>query len=81
MTNPPQAGAPLSRRESRALLWAAYGLTNRQIAKRMQVTETSATTFIGRAMVKLRARNRTHAVALGLVRGDLKLPADMAEVR
>ena len=43
---------------------AAEGLTDREIARRMKVSEKTVDTYWSRIRQKLAARNRTHAVAI-----------------
>jgi DNA-binding CsgD family transcriptional regulator len=67
-------GSALTPREKRALTHAAFGLSNSQIATRMGVPPGTVEGYLHRCYKRLRARNRAHAVALALVRGDIKLP-------
>jgi DNA-binding CsgD family transcriptional regulator len=61
----------LSRREQEALQWAAEGKTEWEIGRILGLSEHTAEKFIRSACSKLRAGNRTHAVAqairLGLI--------------
>jgi LuxR family quorum sensing-dependent transcriptional regulator len=61
----------LSKREQEALQWAAEGKTEWEIGTILGLSEHSAEKFIRSACSKLKAGNRTHAVAqairLGLI--------------
>ncbi|HZH98126.1 MAG TPA: helix-turn-helix transcriptional regulator, partial [Fimbriimonadaceae bacterium] len=54
----------LSDQESAVLRHAAVGLTDREIAQKMSVSEKTIDTYWSRIRQKLNARNRTHAVAI-----------------
>ena len=54
----------LSDQETAVLRLAAEGLTDREIARRMKVSEKTVDTYWSRIRQKLAARNRTHAVAI-----------------
>jgi DNA-binding NarL/FixJ family response regulator len=62
-------------RELDVLELVAEGLSNKQIAVRLFVSEDTIKTHIRNLLVKLRARNRAHAVAIGLDRGLIQLPS------
>lgn len=64
MIRDPFAHASLSDQEGSVLRLAAEGLTDREIAKRMSVSEKTIDTYWSRIRQKLDARNRTHAVAI-----------------
>ena len=55
----------LTPRELDILEAMAAGLSNREIAERLFVSENTVKTHAGRLLVKLGARRRTHAVQLG----------------
>jgi LuxR family quorum sensing-dependent transcriptional regulator len=61
----------LSKREQEALQWAAEGKTEWEIGMILGLSEHTAEKFIRSACSKLKAGNRTHAVAqairLGLI--------------
>jgi DNA-binding NarL/FixJ family response regulator len=54
---------PLTLREHEVLALLAEGLTNREIAERLVVSEGTAKTHVARILLKLGARNRTEAAA------------------
>lgn len=62
----------LTEREREVMALAAEGLTNEQIGQRLNLSPATARTHVGRAMVKLDARDRAQLVVLayqtGLVR-------------
>jgi DNA-binding NarL/FixJ family response regulator len=62
-------------RELDVLELVAEGLSNKEIAIRLFVSEDTIKTHIRNLLVKLRARNRAHAVAIGLDRGLIELPS------
>jgi DNA-binding CsgD family transcriptional regulator len=62
---------PLTRRELEVLTWIAQQLTNKEIADRMGVQPKTVQTHVIRILVKLRADNRHHAVALARTLGIL----------
>src|SRR5207237_8474598 len=53
----------LTPRELEVLQWMARGLTNRQIAKRLQISEHTVKFHAGAVLGKLNARSRAEAVA------------------
>lgn len=63
--------AELNPRELLMLRMLADGLTYRQIARRLFISETSAGTAAGRIYAKLGARTAAHAVNLAWQRGLL----------
>ena len=65
----PPAG--LTPRELEVLGAVADGCTNRQVASRLGVSEDTIKTHLSRAMEKLGASDRTHAIAILLRRGLL----------
>jgi len=58
--------APLSAREREILRHLADGETNDQIANSLAISPDTVRTYIRRAMQKLEANTRTHAVAIAL---------------
>ena len=69
--------AMLAPRETETLGWLAVGLTHREIAGRMGLTEATVSTYVKRIRSKLNARNKVEltrvAIELGLL--DLERPA------
>ncbi len=68
----------LSPREVGVLELVAEGLTDREIAAKLQIGDQTVKSHVRRTMVKLRARNRTHAVISALRLGYLELDARAA---
>jgi DNA-binding NarL/FixJ family response regulator len=67
---PPAAGAhPFSRREHQVLGLAAQGLTNKEIAYRLGISERTVQFHMNSIFNKTGTASRTEAVALGLSRG------------
>ena len=68
------ARAMLGPRETEALSWLAAGLTHREIASRMGLTEASVNTYVKRVRNKVNARNKAEltrlAIELGLLHQD-----------
>lgn len=62
---------PLSNRDRRVLRLAEDGLSNAQIAGRLNLTEGTVKNYVSDAIGKLHARNRTEAVRLARVKGWL----------
>jgi DNA-binding CsgD family transcriptional regulator len=75
---------PLSARERAVLVALAEGRTVAQVARGCFISETTAKTHLRNASRKLQARNRAHAVALGLELGEIaiasasSLPAEVS---
>lgn len=72
-------GRPLSRREREAADLIVLGLSNKEIASRMGISDHTAKYYVDRAVHKLHAVNRTHAAALWAVqcfcgRPSVRLP-------
>lgn len=61
----------LSARERQCLELIAEGLTDRLIGKRLHVSEETVSVYLRGLYLKLGARNRPHAVALGYQMGLL----------
>jgi len=76
---PPTAAPPaLARREVETLRWLAAGLTHRQIARRMALTEATVSTYVKRIRNKLGVGNKADltrkALELGLLPGPDEVP-------
>jgi PAS domain S-box-containing protein len=67
----------LSGRERDVVNLAAQGMTSREIAEVLSVSRATVETHFRRAVKRLSARNRAHAIALALARGEIVLPADL----
>lgn len=78
MSTPPPArrGAALSLREVTALRWAGEGYRNAEIAAELVISVDTVKTHLARAMRKLDARDRTHAVVKAIRAGDLRFTPD-----
>jgi DNA-binding NarL/FixJ family response regulator len=63
----------LSSREIEVLLFMAEGNSNRRIARSLAISEATVKSHVRSILGKLQARDRTHAVALGLARGIIRL--------
>lgn len=64
---------PLTAREQQVLTLVADGLTNRQIGRRLNISETTVKTHLVRTFTKLGVDDRTAAVTAALQRGLLDL--------
>ena len=65
----------LTDREREVTMLAAHGLNNLEIAEHLVVSPATAKTHVGRAMMKLRARNRAQLVAFAYESGLVPSPA------
>jgi len=74
-SSPPHLTAPadLSERELDVLNQVATGLSNKQIARRLGISEKTVRNHLSRAFDKLRAANRTEAVLTAMRMGLLAL--------
>ena len=66
-------GEPLSYRERQVLSLLAQGHAGPAIAERLNLSSETVRSYAQSAREKLRAKTRTEAVALALVRGDISL--------
>jgi DNA-binding CsgD family transcriptional regulator len=69
--SPDQTEKPLSPREREILTRIAFGDTGEQIATELFISPETVRTHIRNVLLKLGARTRPHAVALGLQRGEI----------
>jgi len=67
------ADSELSARELGVLRLIAAGNANKEIAARMAITEETVKSHVTNILSKLRAKDRTHAVTIGLKRGIIDL--------
>jgi DNA-binding NarL/FixJ family response regulator len=67
------ADAALTAREIEVLQLVASGFANKEISFRLSINEETTKTHIKNILAKLGARDRTHAVTLGLKRGIIVL--------
>lgn len=74
MNSSARFGQPLTERELRVVALVAHGYSNAEIGARMHISEDTVKTYVNRAMRKLGARNRTHAVTIAFCQGILSLP-------
>ena len=73
-------GAPqLSPRERQIMLLMAEGHTAEQIGGQITVSIETVRTHVRNVIRKLQARNRVHAIALALERGEIQLSDDSGE--
>lgn len=66
LTSPAPVTTPLSRREMEILALMTQGISNKEIADVLKVTEKAIKNHITSILRKLEANNRTHAVVLAL---------------
>ena len=64
----------LTTRERDVVALAAQGLTSGAIAETLTVSRSTVESHFRSAVRRLAARNRTHAIALALARGEISLP-------
>jgi DNA-binding NarL/FixJ family response regulator len=67
------ADAALTTRELEVLRLVASGYANKTISAHLDINEETTKTHIKNVLAKLGARDRTHAVSLGLKRGIISL--------
>jgi DNA-binding NarL/FixJ family response regulator len=67
------ANASLTNREVQVLQLVAGGCANKVISAKLDINEETTKTHIKNILAKLGARDRTHAVSLGLKRGIISL--------
>jgi DNA-binding NarL/FixJ family response regulator len=66
-----QVPEPLSDREREVLVLLAQGLSNREIAEKLVITEGTVKNHVSNVLAKLQADNRTHAADIARRRGLL----------
>ena len=69
----PARGLTLTSREMEVLQLVAAGNSNKRIARALAIGGETAKTHLRNILKKLGARDRTHAVTLGLRRGIIQL--------
>lgn len=57
---------PLSSRERHVLAFISQGLTNNETGDMLGIAPDTVKTYVQRILAKLNARNRCHAVAIGI---------------
>jgi DNA-binding NarL/FixJ family response regulator len=67
------ADAALTSREVQVLQLVASGYANKAISAKLDINEETTKTHLKKILAKLGARDRTHAVSLGLKRGIISL--------
>ncbi len=72
------AAGALSPRERDVVSLAAQGLTSREIAEMLSLSRATVESHFRSAVRRLSARNRAHAIALALTRGERALPTAIA---
>jgi PAS domain S-box-containing protein len=72
---PASAPGVLTPRERDVVSLAAQGLTSHEIADTLSLSRATVETHFRGAVRRLGARNRAHAIALALTRGEVALPA------
>jgi DNA-binding NarL/FixJ family response regulator len=75
----PKSGPNLTARELTTLGGLAQGLTNREIARRMCITEHGVKRHVANLLAKLHAANRTAAVTTALQLGLIRKPPESAD--
>ncbi len=68
LSTKPQAGDPLTARERDVLRLLSIGLTNEEIGKQLFISPETVRTHVGKALTKLDASTRAHAVATAMRR-------------
>lgn len=66
----------LSKREQEVLILVATGVTNREIAEKLVVTESTIKVHLHNILEKLHLRNRQHAVAYAIEKGLVTKQSD-----
>jgi DNA-binding NarL/FixJ family response regulator len=71
--NAHHAHPDLSAREMEVLRHIAHGLSNKEIAEAMGISNETVKTHVGRLMVKLGVQDRAHALMVAMERGILRI--------
>lgn len=69
----PRTDGPLSERERDVLRCLSFGMSNKEIAARLNIAESTAKTHLANLFVKLGVNDRTEAVTAAIRRGWLQL--------
>jgi DNA-binding NarL/FixJ family response regulator len=64
----------LTEREQQVLMYAAQGLSNREIGTRLGISERTAQAHLSHVYEKLRVKSRTQAISKALQEGLIKVP-------
>lgn len=64
-------GTPLSEREREILRLVAEGMSNREIGRRLHLSEETVKSHVRHILARLCARSRAHAVALAIRSGSI----------
>jgi DNA-binding CsgD family transcriptional regulator len=70
---PPRTPELLTEREREVLNMVAMGMGSTQIASSLSVSTHTVETHVRHCLAKLGARNRAHAIALGVRAGEIRL--------
>ncbi len=76
---PPRTSELLTEREREVLNMVAMGMGSTQIASSLGVSTHTVETHVRHCLAKLGARNRAHAIALGVRAGEIRL--DLGDAR
>ena len=68
-----QSALPVTKRHLQILVLMSEGLENREIAQELHLSEETVKTHVKTMLARIPARNRTHAVSIGYMRGWLKV--------
>jgi len=67
---------PLTPRQVEVLNLVAQGFSNREIAERLTIEETTTKIHLQDILDRLKARNRTHAAVIGIISGFIDIEID-----
>ncbi len=65
----------LGHREAQVLYGLALGLTQKEVGKALEISPLTVKSHVSHILEKLDAKNTVHAVAIGIVRGEIHGPA------